>query len=288
MLIYTRGGDEMGITLRRAMIEDRQQILDVEAKATRNLRYLGQVFEQWVADDEGHLSVAEIDGELTGVGKFTVMPDGSAWLEALRVSPERQGLGIGKRFYELFLSTARQKGIRTLRMYTGVKNAVSKGLAERFGFHLAATYRGAWQPVAAGCTQCPQFTKVTDPERAAALIMPHAERWTGFMVMNRTFMSINPATCAALAREGKVYEEAASGSLIVIGARFMPEQALHVALFSGDEGACIEFARCQAAELGVPKLQCMFPPTAQDIQKTLLSQGFQLEESDCIVMEVHL
>ncbi len=278
----------MGITLRRAKQDDYDRILEIEAKATRNLRYLSEVFGQWVADDEGHLSVAAIDGELAGVGKLTVMPDGSAWLEALRVSPERQGLGIGKHFYQLFLSTARQKGIRTLRMYTGVKNAVSKGLAERFGFHLAATYRGAWQPVAESYTQpTVQFTEVSDPDRAAQLIMPHAERWTGFMVMNRTFMAINPATCAAMAREGRVYEHQPTGSLIVLGARFMPQSALHIALLGGDEDACLEFARWKATELRVPKLQIMFPPTAEHIQGRLLAKGFQVEESECVVREAH-
>ncbi len=279
----------MGITLRRARATDREQILEVEARAIRTVRYIAEVFGQWVADDEGHLSVAEIDGELAGVGKFTVMPDRSAWLEALRVDPEAQGRGIGKRFYELFLSAARHKRIKTLRMYTGVKNAVSKGLAERFGFRLAATYRGAWLPVSVGPAQpVTQFIEVTDPDRATALVMPHAERWTGFMVMNRTFMAINPATCAALAAEGKVYEHQPSGSVIVLGARFMPQQGLHVALFTGDEDACLAFACRQAAEQRVPKLQVMFPPTAERIQAMLLTKGFQLEESDCIVMETHL
>lgn len=279
----------MKITLRRARPEDLNQVLEVEAKATRNLRYLSEVFAQWVADEEGHLSVAEIDGELVACGKLTVMPDESAWLEALRVIPERQGFGVGKRFYELFLETARRKGIDTLRMYTGVNNAVSKGLAERFGFHLAATYRGAWQDVSPLPDQpVAQFIHVTDPERASALVMPHKERWTGFMVMNRTFCAITPATCAAMAREGMVYEHLGSGSVIVLGARFMHKQALHIALIAGDEEACLGFARHKAVELSVAKLQCMFPPTVQEIQATLLASGFQLEESDCIVMEACL
>ena len=75
--------------------------------------------------------------------KLTVLPDGSAWLEALRVAPFAQGKGVGKQFYQHFFTVARERGIPSMRMYTGVRNAVSKGLAERFGFRLAATYRGA-------------------------------------------------------------------------------------------------------------------------------------------------
>ena len=70
------------------------------------------------------------------------MPDGSVWLEALRVSPEVQGQGVGKRFYQRF-ELAKLRSVNTMRMYTGVNNAKSKGLAEQFGFHIAAAYSGA-------------------------------------------------------------------------------------------------------------------------------------------------
>ncbi len=173
------------------------------------LQYLPRVFDAFVADETGELCVAEIDGAIVGCGKFTLVPDGSAWLETLRVIPAYQGLGVGKRLYERFFELAERTGSPTLRMYTGLSNVVSKGLAERFGFRLAGTYRGAWQacgPAAAPLT-LPAFHQITDPDTATALLMPFHDKWAGFLVMNRTFYALTPALCADLAQKGMVYAE---------------------------------------------------------------------------------
>ena len=121
--------NDMQITIRVVTEEDRDAVLAVESQSTPNLKYLPMVFDQFLSDPEGDFSVAEMDGEVVGCGKFTVMPDGSAWLEALRVIPRAQGQGIGKAFYARFFEVAEGKGIKTMRMYTGMKNKVSKGLA---------------------------------------------------------------------------------------------------------------------------------------------------------------
>jgi hypothetical protein len=65
----------------------------------------------------------------------------------------------------------------------------------------------------------------------------------------------------------------------------MPEQAVHIALHAGDTAACLDFATAKALELGVEKLQCMFPPSARDIQTALEKRGFKQDSYDCIVME---
>lgn len=275
------------ILLRKVRPGDLDALVVVERGSTPNLSYIPNVFEMFLSDQTGDFSLAEVDGVVAGCGKFTVLPDGSAWLETLRVLPEYQGMGIGKRFYERFFELARQKGISTMRMYTGHKNVVSKGLAERYGFQLAAEFRGAYRP-------CPTdgaaasgggFQSVESPERAATLIMPHSEQWGGYLVMNRTFYTLTPALCAYLARQGMVFEYAPSGSVAVLGARFMPEQALHIGLFAGDADACLAFAEGKAAAVGAGRLSCLFPPSSGEIQDTLLGAGFQFEPADFIVME---
>lgn len=279
----------MSIVLRKARVEDKARVLQVEAESTPNLRYLGAVFEHWVQDQMGELIVAELNDEMVGVGKLSVMPDGSAWLEALRVSPKAQGRGVGKQFYLRFFEIARMRHIPAMRMYTGVKNAISKGLAERFGFHLAATYRGVWRAVPpVSNLDCPvsDFTLVTDADQATRLLMPFHDQWTGFLVMNRTFHALTPALCAAWASESKVYTHHESGSVLALGARFQADLALHIACLGGDIDRCFAFAEGQARKLNVPKVQCMFPPTAAKIEQAALGQRYELEPSECIVMEV--
>ncbi len=75
----------MEIVLRKAEQEDRERVIWVESKSTPNLSYVGAIWDLFTSDEVGEFSVAEADGKLVACGKFTVVPDGSAWLETLRV-----------------------------------------------------------------------------------------------------------------------------------------------------------------------------------------------------------
>jgi len=280
---------EKQINLRKVHPGDLDALIAVERGATPGLSYVPNVFEMFLSDEDGDFSLAEVDGVVAGCGKFTPLPDGSAWLETLRVLPQYQGMGIGKRFYDHFLELARQKGIMTLRMYTGLRNFASKGLAERYGFHLAASFRGAFRVCGSGAVPgADGFKQVESPERAAALLMPHTEQWGGYLVMNRTFFRLSPALCTRLARQGMVYEHPVSGSAAVLGARFMQEQALHIGLFAGDAALCLAFAEDLAQASGAGRLSCLFTVQSDGVQETLLAAGFELEKADFIVMEKNI
>ena len=121
----------MKISLRKARHEDFDKVVWVESLSTPNLSYVRHVWDLFINDAEGDWSVEEIDGEIVACGKYSILPDRSAWLETLRVIPQRQGLGLGKRLYEHWLTLSKKKGVKTLRMYTGIKNNVSKGLRAR-------------------------------------------------------------------------------------------------------------------------------------------------------------
>lgn len=280
----------MDIVIRGVRPEDRPQILDVEQKSTPGLMYLPHVFDQFLDDREGEFLAGEVDGTLAGCAKFTRLPDGSAWLETLRVIPERQGLGVGKQFYQRFFEIARSRQITTMRMYTGVKNQTSKGLAERFGFRVAGTYRGQKRPVstAAISTAPSAFQPVRDPEQAVELLLAQREALAGFMVMNRTFYAVTPALGRYLARHEMLHHDAASGSMLVLGARFMPWQALHIAALAGDVDACLAFAEQQAAQAGAASLSCLSPVTAGEVHAALQARGFAFEPADFLVMQVDL
>ena len=283
-------GDVMEIVVRKARQEDREKVIWVESLATPNLSYVGAVWNLFTSDEIGEFGVAEADGKVVACGKFTVLPDRSAWLETLRVVPAYQGLGIGKRFYERFYELARSRGVSSMRMYTGLRNVVSKGLAELYGFSLAATYRGASMPCVQGKISPSDggFRLVSDPDRATALLMPFQEKWTGFLVMNRTFFSITPALCEFLAEKEMLYEDPATGSVVTVGARFLPDRALNIGVFGGDVDQCLGFALEQGVERGAARLNCDFPALDIEVQEALVEKGFSLTESDFIVMEVHL
>lgn len=279
---------DVEINLRRARPADYEKVIWVESKSTPNLRYIPYVFEEFVSDEEGEFSVAEIEGEIVGCGKFTVLPDGSAWLETLRVIPEKQGLGVGKRFYERFHDNARCHNIKTMRMYTGVKNVVSKGLAERYGLELAESFRGVKMPCEKSTYSDIEFIEVTNVQKADKLISKHSEDWGGFLVMNRTFYKISSELISHLVKRGMVYIDPETDSVIVVGARFMPWKELHIGLFGGDTSRCLSFALNKGLARGVNSLNCLFPSNSSSIEGKVLRSGFNLEPADFIVMETHL
>ena len=280
----------MKMVLRKAKPGDREKAIWVESKSTPNLSYVPNVFEMFISDDIGEFNVIELDGEVAACGKYTVVPDGSAWLETLRVIPEKQGLGLGKRLYEHWLSKAQSQGVKTLRMYTGVENARSKGLAERYGFKLAQTFKGATlqsKPIVTA-TSTGDFRCVTDPEKAKILLMQLGTKWGSFLVMNRTFYKLTPMLIHDMVTKGMVYENPETRSVVTLGARFMPEQSLHIGVFGGDSKACLDFATQKGLERKVGNLSCMFPSSASYTQDSLVEYGFKLDKAEYIVMERNL
>jgi len=279
----------MEIRIRKARPEDRGRVIWVESKSTPNLSYVPHVWDSFIADEAGDWSVAEIDGEVVGCGKYTILPDGSAWLETLRVIPEMQGLGAGKRLYEHWFELARSQGVSTMRMYTGTGNVVSRGLAERYGLRVAGTYKEARVPCAKGAHASKAgFRQVKSPGEATDLLMPLKDKWAGFLVMNRTFYEFTPALCGYLAEAGMVYADQATGSVVALGARFMPEEALHVGVLGGDMRACLGFAMVTGLKRGAGRLNVQYPPTALDVEEALTGYGFSVGSSGFYVMETHL
>ncbi len=278
----------MEFVLRRAEPEDKEKVVWVESKSTPNLSYLPKVFEMFTSDMVGEFSVEEVDGELVACGKYTVLPDDTVWLEALRVIPEKQGLGLGKRLYEHWLELARAKGVKEMRMYTGVTNVVSSGLAERYGLRLQGTFKGNTRPSTLMMGEIGGFTRVHDPKEANDLLMPLKDDWFGWLVMNRTFYRFSPALCEYMTKLGMVYKDKKTRSVVTLGARFMPEQALHIGVWGGDADACIRFAIWKAAEKGIPLLSCFHDATAIKVGETLANFGFKRDASDYIVKGIYL
>jgi N-acetylglutamate synthase-like GNAT family acetyltransferase len=280
----------MQLHLRKATSEDKAKVLDVESKSTPNLRYLPYVYDDWSTEERGDLSVVELEGEIIGVGKYTRLPDDSVWLEALRVTPAKQGIGAGKRLYGHWFQLALEQDIKTMRMYTNVSNVKSKGLAERYGLCVQGTYREALKPLKdiTSISETAAFRQVNNLKEATKLLMDQSERWGEFLVINRTFYKLNPATCKYFTEQGMVYKEAETGSVITLGARFMPWQSLHIGLISGDYESCLRFALQKGLEMKVERLSILYPPEAMEVQDGLTRFGFKQSPDNFITMGINL
>lgn len=276
----------MHITVRKAVDADKQEACVVEGKSTPRLRYLERMWNDFINDPTGPLFLADVEGKIAGLGKITQLYDGSGWLETLRVDPTYQRQGVGKAIYQAYLEHAKIQNMHTLRMYTGLKNLASAGLARYSGFSLAGQYSGADLDVVS--KEMPlavaPFKRVKS-EQACGLLQALADGWENFMVFNRTFYKMNQALYKGLAQDGMVYYDDNGQNVLTLGARFMPERGLHIGIIKGDVKTCLDFALVKAKEAGVSTLSIMFPPARMDIKEALISYGFTMQKSDCIIME---
>jgi len=271
------------VVLRKARDEDRGDVIWVESLSTPSLSYVQHVWNMFLNDSDGDWSVEELNGKIMGCGKYSILPDGSAWLETLRVVPQAQGLGLGKRLYEHWVKLSGEKKVKTMRMYTGVNNVVSAGLARRYGLTLAETFHGT-KMTEFQSERTPSFRKVTDVEEAKELLLPLEEKWGNWMVMNRTYYRWSPALCEWLTKNGMVYTDD-DDNVVVMGARFMADFQLHIGLFEGDAKTCLEYAKAEATRRGVKSLHCLYPDYCVEVESALTGNGFDMEFSPFIVME---
>ncbi len=274
----------MEITLKKATLSDLDECYRVEALSTPKLQYLRDVSDLYFKESVGDLTCAYVDGVLAGIGKLTQLYDGSVWLETLRVDPKYQGQGVGKAIYRRYLEEAKELHAPFARMYTGVTNQVSGGLAAYNGFTLAYRGRGMHLPIDVNAPMLQGFVQA-DGKRASALLAPLAESYGGFMVFNRTFYAMNDALYSALSDKGWVWENKESQSLVVLGARFQPKTALHIGVIEGDIDACLGLAQNLAKAAGAQKLSTMFVYNHPALEETLTTAGFTADATDCIVME---
>jgi ribosomal protein S18 acetylase RimI-like enzyme len=276
------GMSKPNVVLRRARPEDRDDVIWVESLSTPNLRYVQHVWDMFLNDEAGEWTVEELDGKIMGCGKYSILPDGTAWLETLRVVPEARGLGLGKRLYELWIKLSEEKGVKSMRMYTSVNNVVSAGLARRYGLSLAQTFHGV-RMAAPSFETVSTFKNITDVDMATNLLLPLGEKWGDWMVMNRTYYRWSPELCKWLTEKGMVYRDA-EGNVVVMGARFLKDYQLHIGLFDGDTKKCLDFANVDASERGV-SLHCLYPDTCIEVESALTGYGFDMEAAPFIVME---
>lgn len=274
----------MAFTVKLAQYADMEECARVEYESMPD--YPGYLRDAWhyFQNQKGACVCVYDEGRMIGIGRFTVLPDGSGWLETLRVSIPHQGKGAGKAIYRKYRELAQEYGCPSMAMFTGVRNQVSSGLAEINGLRTAATHRGYHLTELTGGSV--HHFRPVGPQRASELVLPKKDEYSNHMVFNRTFFHINDANIRCFAAEGKVFEDAEDGSFIVCGARFQHHAALHIAMMGGSYDRCIDFAVNHARAMGVPKVSCTFTLGNEKLEAALKARGFAPDASDLITKEI--
>jgi len=228
--------------------QDLPACLGVESAAMGKHLYLKDVAEYYTTT-KGEFTLALVEDKVVGMGKLTVLFDGSAWLELLRVHPDFQRQGVGAKIYTRYLEQATAFRCPAIRMYTGAKNIPSAALAQKNGLHRGPEFCSMtlnlqnipWEK------EHLQGFCLANGQQAQELLLPMKEQAGWFFSINHTFYAVNPATCKGMAAAGWVY--CAGENALVLGARFQPEKVWHgfyrtVPLGSGEKPALCHSKGC--------------------------------------------
>ncbi|MGE5632353.1 MAG: GNAT family N-acetyltransferase [Caulobacteraceae bacterium] len=133
------------IVYRKLDHEDYQDIVDISKDIWDGTDYLPQLFHQWV-DDKG-LFLGAVDtysNKVVGVDKYSVLYDGTGWLEGLRVHKDYRGLGIAKQLAFKAMDQAKADlnsgKIKKIAFSTHVSSVESINLMKSMGFRLEQEY----------------------------------------------------------------------------------------------------------------------------------------------------
>lgn len=130
----------MNLVFRPARAEDKSRVLEITAHTWDNGDYIPEVWDNWLADPYGEITVAVDDGTVVALSKLTQVVGDQWWIEGLRVDPERRLRGIGQAMVAYQVARAKRFGGRVLRYATGIRNEGSHRIAERTGFYVLTRF----------------------------------------------------------------------------------------------------------------------------------------------------
>ena len=130
-----------GLYIRRALASDLDPVLELTRDVWEGTDYVPYVWTNWLADARGYLHVAMLDTHLVGMQHIDLQPDGTAWLEGIRVSTTVRERGIGRALLDHGVAWARNLGSPAVRLASYSGNEASNRLAESAGLHLIHAFR---------------------------------------------------------------------------------------------------------------------------------------------------
>ncbi len=125
--------------LRPAQPRDKEDVQRICAQVWDGHDYVPEVWEEWLADSEGELTVVERKGQVVGLAKLTRLIEDEWWLEGLRVDPAWRRLGLARLLLNHHLALARRVGRGILRFGTASHVLAVHKNAAKEGFRHVAT-----------------------------------------------------------------------------------------------------------------------------------------------------
>lgn len=189
----------------------------------------------------------EIDGDLimvyegdyaVGMGRYSIHPDGTMWLETVRVRPDYQEKGIGTGIYEKYLEAAKEKSIKTIRLYTESFNEKSMALTKKMGYTIIQKYDYYSLKSEDNQADTNGFELENDIDKVMNII--NQNPWTDMICINNVFYEVNEDNLKWFIDMEMIYTK--DDSLMIVGARHNRDSVAYIGYMAGDIEDCINSA----------------------------------------------
>jgi len=253
----------IAVEIRRARPEDRPAILAISAQIWGGEDYVPHVLDGWLLD-EGFV-VAELDGQVTGFAKMTLLSPGEVWLEGLRVDPAQRGRGVAKSLARHQLDAALTLKPRSIRFATAEENVESLHIAGKQGFREVARFtyvEGSVQDQ----TTLPEVVPICDVAQAWEFVRasPAHGDAHGLLALGWRFPELTMARFADLVAAGAAFAcgDPVRGVLVQAPDPYAADLYAAIAFLDGDDeawDALLRFAHAKAHSNGQTTLAAMVP-----------------------------
>jgi ribosomal protein S18 acetylase RimI-like enzyme len=128
------------VVCRPALAKDKAEVMEISSHIWEGGDYLPHVWNEWLADPDGLLGVAELEGRVVGVFKLTKFQDQEWYMEGLRVHPDFRDRGIASHIHQYVLDSWRRIGSGIIRLTTASSNVKVHRMCEQSGFQRIAEF----------------------------------------------------------------------------------------------------------------------------------------------------
>ena len=267
------------VVCRPALPGDATDVLEFTKFIWDGHDYIKYVWEDWLADPQGLLAVAEYAGHAVALGKVTYLSPGQWWLEGVRVDPSVQGLKIGSHIFEYLESWWKEQG-GTLRWMTSSDRVQMHHLAKRSGYVKLGEVRSYTAPADQEASGAFRALEETEVERASQIAPTSLANSYGLMDWGWKFSAPDATALAKIAEDRRLYEWRNNAGLLSYWEdEDDGRKVLGVGLLACNTGSLKDMLidlRRLAGQLGFDRLVWL-APAMEKVEAALQQAGFKTD-----------
>jgi N-acetylglutamate synthase-like GNAT family acetyltransferase len=123
------------LKFRHAKQSDKNNVLSFCTNTFEWGDYIEQVWDEWYADPNGYLMIAEENEVIAAVSHAYLCPNRNrVWLEGVRVNPYLRRRAVATELIKNMLVYGKEHGAQDAASLVSVKNVASQGMMEKNGF----------------------------------------------------------------------------------------------------------------------------------------------------------